>query len=53
MDGDCEHMLEYLGEQKAERGSNKYFRCSRCGDVFVYPPESDIAYRIPGVKEKR
>ena len=48
---DCSHELEFLGEQKTEEGSNKYFRCRVCGDVFVFPPKGDVAYRIPGRRE--
>ncbi|MDJ0269521.1 MAG: hypothetical protein NXY59_03040 [Aigarchaeota archaeon] len=51
MDSDCQHEFEFLGEQKTDEGTNKYFRCTLCGDVFVFPPNSDIAYKIPGRKD--
>ncbi|MEM2096308.1 MAG: hypothetical protein QXX19_00015 [Candidatus Caldarchaeum sp.] len=50
MDEACSHVLEFIGEQKAEDGVNKYFRCVRCGDVFVQTADESKTYRIPGVK---
>ncbi|MCS6784459.1 MAG: hypothetical protein RMI43_01905 [Candidatus Caldarchaeum sp.] len=47
----CEHRLEYLGDQKADRGVNKYYRCVKCGDVFVHTDDESKIYRIPGLKK--
>ena len=47
---ECRHELEFIGDQKTDEGVNKYFRCVKCGDVFVFPPKTNIAYRIPGRK---
>ncbi|MEM4280683.1 MAG: hypothetical protein QW470_01575 [Candidatus Caldarchaeum sp.] len=49
---ECSHALEFIGEQKAEQGVNKYFRCVKCGDVFVQTPDEVKVYRIPAVKKK-
>ncbi|MCS7129399.1 MAG: hypothetical protein NZ919_02000 [Candidatus Caldarchaeum sp.] len=46
----CSHTLEYLGDQKTDIGVNKYFRCVKCGDVFVQTADEAKTYRIPGVK---
>ncbi|MDJ0272006.1 MAG: hypothetical protein QXN23_01860 [Candidatus Caldarchaeum sp.] len=51
MSESCEHDLEFIGDQKAEKGVNKYFRCRKCGDVFVHTDEENKTYRIPGVKD--
>ncbi|MEM0439978.1 MAG: hypothetical protein QW463_00035 [Candidatus Caldarchaeum sp.] len=51
MNESCEHSLEYLGDQKGEKGVNKYYRCVKCGDVFVYTDEEMKIYRIPGIKK--
>ncbi|MEM2052028.1 MAG: hypothetical protein QW614_03625 [Candidatus Caldarchaeum sp.] len=48
---ECSHSLEFIGEQKAEQGSNKYFRCVKCGDVFVQTADETKVYRIPAVKK--
>ncbi len=48
----CSHVLEFIGEQKAEHGVNRYFRCVKCGDVFVQTAEEAKIYRIPAVKKK-
>jgi len=32
----CPHSkVEFLGEQKGERGANKYYKCLKCGNVLV------------------
>ncbi|MEM2490709.1 MAG: hypothetical protein QXW19_04515 [Candidatus Bathyarchaeia archaeon] len=38
-----------MGEQKGERGTNKYYRCLRCGNVLVLSEEG-VLYEIPGKK---
>jgi len=33
---ECSHgEVELLGEQKGERGSNRYYRCLKCGSVLI------------------
>jgi len=48
---ECKHELEFLGEQKTEEGANRYYRCRLCGDVFVFPPKGEVAYRIPAKRD--
>ncbi|MEM0383935.1 MAG: hypothetical protein QXS57_00940 [Candidatus Caldarchaeum sp.] len=49
MGEDCSHVLEHIGDQKAQDGVNKYFRCVKCGDVFVQTADESKTFRIPGV----
>ena len=50
MEVGCAHGdTEFLGEQKGERGTNKYYRCLKCGNVLVLSEEG-ILYEIPGKK---
>jgi ferredoxin-like protein FixX len=49
----CPHgEVEFLGEQRGERGSNKYYRCLKCGAVLVLSEEG-ILYEIPKGGEKK
>jgi len=51
MEGECSHdEVELLGEQKGERGVNRYYRCLKCGSVLVLPEEGAL-YEVP--KEER
>jgi ribosomal protein S26 len=45
----CPHSkVELLGEQKGERGANKYYKCLKCGNVLVLS-EDGVLYEVPGV----
>jgi uncharacterized Zn finger protein len=50
MSEECSHILELIGEQKTEGGANTYYRCIKCGDVFVKTPQDEKMYRVPGVR---
>ncbi|MCS7142777.1 MAG: hypothetical protein NZ920_03150 [Aigarchaeota archaeon] len=44
---ECEHRdLEYLGEQKSEEGSNKYYLCKSCKGVIIIAPNMRGAYFV-------
>ncbi|MBC7130676.1 hypothetical protein H5T51_05600 [Candidatus Bathyarchaeota archaeon] len=46
----CTHSeVELLGEQKAERGTNRYYKCLKCGDVLVLSEDGTL-YEIPAAK---
>jgi uncharacterized Zn finger protein len=43
----CPHeKVELLGEQKGEKGTNKYFRCQKCGNVLILSEEG-VLYEVP------
>lgn len=47
----CAHdKIEFLGEQRGERGVNRYYRCLKCGNVFVLSEEG-VLYEIPGARQ--
>ncbi|MEM4576620.1 MAG: hypothetical protein QW701_04050 [Candidatus Nezhaarchaeales archaeon] len=47
----CLHdKLELLGEQRGEKGVNKYFRCLRCGNVLILS-ENGALYEVPSAKK--
>jgi len=49
--GRCAHdRLEYLGDQKGERGVNKYYKCTRCGNVLILS-EDGTWYEVPAAKQ--
>jgi len=49
--GKCAHdKLEYLGDQKGERGVNKYYRCARCGNVLILS-EDGTWYEVPAARQ--
>jgi hypothetical protein len=52
MGEECGHVLEFIGDQKAESGVNRYFKCIKCGDVFVVTAEEGKTYRIAGIKKE-
>jgi len=52
MGEECSHVLEFIGDQKAESGVNRYFKCVKCGDVFVVTAEEGKTYRIAGIKKE-
>jgi ribosomal protein S26 len=52
MDEKCQHgKVELLGEQKGERGMNKYFRCLKCGNVLILSEEG-VLYEVPAAKRQ-
>jgi ribosomal protein S26 len=42
---------EFLGEQKAEKGVNRYFRCKKCGSVIILS-EDNIFFEIKSRKSR-
>jgi ribosomal protein S26 len=34
--------LDWLGEEKGEKGVNKYYRCLICGSVLIIPEERSL-----------
>jgi ribosomal protein S26 len=37
---ECSHGgVELLGERKGERGSNRYYRCLKCGSILILSEE--------------
>jgi hypothetical protein len=51
MTNQCEHDLHYVGEQKAEKGNNRYFRCSKCGSVIIRA-DNGSRFEIPKPAEE-
>ena len=52
METECSHgEIEFLGEQKGERGANRYYRCLKCGSILILLEER-ILYEVPR-EEKR
>jgi hypothetical protein len=45
----CHGEVELLGEQKGEKGSNKYYRCLKCGNVLILSEEG-VLYEVLGEK---
>jgi hypothetical protein len=49
---ECSHgEVELLGEQKGERGSNRYYKCLKCGSILILSEEG-VLYEVPK-QEKR
>lgn len=47
----CPHdKLEFLGDQKGEKGVNKYYKCLKCGNVLILTEEGTW-YEVPAVKQ--
>jgi len=43
---ECSHgKVELLGEQKGEKGVNRYYRCLKCGDILILSEEG-ILYEV-------
>jgi hypothetical protein len=43
----CPHeKVELLGEQKGKKGTNKYFKCQKCGNVLILSEEG-VLYEVP------
>lgn len=46
----CSHdKIELIGEQKGEKGVNKYYKCLKCGNVLILSDEG-VLYEVPAVK---
>lgn len=42
----CAHkQVKFLGEQKGEKGVNRYYRCLECGSVLILS-ENGIVYQL-------
>ncbi|MEM2212899.1 MAG: hypothetical protein QXQ28_04775 [Candidatus Nezhaarchaeales archaeon] len=39
--------VEFLGEQRGEKGVNRYYRCLKCGSVLILSEEK-VLYEIAG-----
>jgi uncharacterized Zn finger protein len=49
----CTHeKVELLGEQKGEKGTNKYVRCQKCGNVLILSEEG-VLYEVPKTDKQR
>jgi len=49
---ECSHgEVELLGEEKGERGSNRYYKCLKCGSILILSEEG-VLYEVPK-QEKR
>ncbi|MEM2093607.1 MAG: hypothetical protein QXY34_00130 [Candidatus Bathyarchaeia archaeon] len=43
----CSHgEVEFLGEQRGDRGVNRYYKCRKCGVVLVLS-EDGVLYEVP------
>jgi ribosomal protein S26 len=43
---ECSHQdVELLGEEKAGKGVNRYFRCKKCGAVLILS-EDNVLYQV-------
>lgn len=48
----CPHdEVELLGEQKGEKGVNRYYRCLKCGSVLILSEDGTL-YRVAEEKPK-
>lgn len=53
MEEKCSHgEVELLGEQKGEKGTNRYYRCLKCGSVLVLSEEGTL-YQVPNEEQKQ
>lgn len=51
MQSKCTHGdVEFIGEQKGERGVNRYYKCRKCGSVLVLS-EDGVLYEVPESKK--
>jgi len=49
---ECSHgEVELLGEQKGEKGVNRYYKCLKCGAVLILS-ENGILYQVSKEKQK-
>jgi hypothetical protein len=48
----CSHGdVELLGEQKGDKGVNKYFKCLKCGSILILSEEG-VLYEVPKLKRR-
>ncbi|MEM2213976.1 MAG: hypothetical protein QXD66_04930 [Candidatus Nezhaarchaeales archaeon] len=48
----CPHdKLEFLGDQKGEKGVNKYYKCLKCGNVLILSEEGTW-YEVPATERQ-
>jgi hypothetical protein len=46
MKGKCSHYeTDFLGQQKGEKGTNRYFKCKKCNALLVVS-EDGVKYEI-------
>lgn len=49
----CSHgEVELLGEQKGEKGVNRYYKCRKCGSVLVLSEDGTL-YEVPKKEENK
>lgn len=49
----CSHSeVELLGEQKGDKGVNRYYKCLKCGSVLVLS-EDGVLYEVPKKEEAK
>ncbi|MCS7115664.1 MAG: hypothetical protein RMJ15_03045 [Nitrososphaerota archaeon] len=49
----CSHgEVELLGEERSERGVNKYYKCLKCGSVLVLSEDGTL-YEVPGIEKSK
>jgi ribosomal protein S26 len=47
----CNHdKLEFLGDQKGDKGVNKYFKCQKCGNILILS-EDNVLYEVSQKKD--
>lgn len=52
MPEECPHeKIELLGEEKGERGVNRYYRCLKCRNVLILSEEGTL-YEVPRTQER-
>ncbi|MEM2103782.1 MAG: hypothetical protein QW717_02675 [Candidatus Bathyarchaeia archaeon] len=53
MSKECSHgEVEFLGEQKGEKGVNRYYKCRKCGSVLILSEEGTL-YGITKEKQQQ
>ncbi|MEM0317926.1 MAG: hypothetical protein QXZ45_04685 [Candidatus Nezhaarchaeales archaeon] len=52
MEAKCLHdKLEFLGDQKGEKGVNRYYKCLKCGNVLILSEEGTW-YEVPAAERR-
>ncbi|MCD6243139.1 hypothetical protein J7K06_05610 [Candidatus Bathyarchaeota archaeon] len=52
MKAKCSHgEVELLGEQKGEKGVNRYYRCLKCGSILILS-ENGVLYQVSKENKK-
>jgi hypothetical protein len=44
--------VELLGEQRGEKGVNRYYKCRKCGSVLVLSEDGTL-YEVPKKEENK